>query len=175
MLTSVSSLLSTGYSLENAIIESQKEVYALHGDCLMTRELDRMLSQLSIHIPIEHIFRDFAIRTDINEIKTFSQILSIAKQTGGDLIHIIFQTSASISSNINIRTQINTALSGKKFELYIMAIMPLIIMVYVSMTQPGFFEPMYHNIGGIIIMSICLFMYILSIFLGYKIVSIKHR
>ena len=174
-LVSVSSLLSTGYSLENAIVESRKEILSIHGDCLMIRELDRMISQLLIHIPTEEIFKNFSLRTDIDEIKTFSQILSIAKQSGGDLIHIIFSTSSSISSRVNIRTEINTTLSGKKFELYIMAIMPVIIMIYVSFTQPGFFTPMYHNLVGIIILTICLVMYILAVVIAYKILSIEDR
>lgn len=175
MLTSVSSLLSTGYSLENAIVESRKEVLSIHGHCLMTGELDRMISQLRIHIPVENIFRDFALRTDVDEIKTFSQILSIAKQSGGDLIHIIFSTASSISSRVNIRIEINTALSGKKFELYIMAVMPVIIMVYVKLTQPGFFDPMYHNIGGIVLMTVCLAIYICAIIMAYRIISIKDK
>lgn len=174
-LTSVSSLLSTGYSLENAIIESRKELLSIHGDCLMIRELDRMISQLLIHIPVEDIFKDFSLRTDIDEIQTFSQILTIAKQSGGDLIHIIYSTSVAITTRVNIRHEINTILSGKKFELYIMAIMPASIMIYVSFTQPGFFNPMYHNIFGVIIMTICLGLYITSIVLAYKILSIEDR
>lgn len=141
----------------------------------MIRELDRMISQLLIHIPAEEIFKEFSLRTDIDEIKTFSQILSIAKQSGGDIIHIIFSTSSSISSRVNIRMDINTILSGKKFELYIMAIMPVIIMIYVSITQPGFFNPMYHNLVGIILMTVCLVMYVASVVLAYKILSIKDR
>lgn len=175
LLTSVSSLLSTGYSLENSILEARKELYAIHGNSLIVRELDRMSSQLLIHIPAEQIFRDFALRTDIEDIKTFAEILSIAKQSGGDLIHILFTTASSISSKINIHTEINTAISGKKFELYIMAVMPPVIMVYVSLTQPGFFKPMYHNLSGIVIMSLCLCVYILAVFLAYKIISIKDK
>ena len=173
-LTSISSLLSTGYSLENAIMESRKELFSIHNDCLMIRELDRMISQLLIHVPPETVFKEFSVRTDIDEIKTFSQILSIAKQSGGDLIHIIFTTSSSISSRVNIRMEINTALSGKKFELYIMALMPIVIMIYVSFTQPGFFTPMYHNLIGIVIMTACLATYITALIIAYKILSIKN-
>ena len=172
MITSVSSLLATGYSLENAIVESRKEIISIHGDSLMLRELDRMISQLLIHVSPEHIFKDFAMRTDIDYIKTFSQILSIAKQSGGDLIHIIYTTTSSISSSIDIRTEINTALAGKKFELYIMAFMPLIIMLYINLTQPGFFSPVYHNIAGIAIMTACLVIYGVSIAIAYKILDI---
>lgn len=173
-LTSLSSLLSTGYSLENAIMESRRELFSMHGDCVMTRELDRMVSQLLIHISPETIFRDLSARTDIDEIKTFAQILSIAKQSGGDLIHIIFTTSSSISSRINIRIEINTALSGKKFELYIMALMPIAIMIYINITQPGFFMPMYHNITGIIIMTVCLIVYLIALAAAYRILSVEH-
>lgn len=173
LLTSVSSLLSTGYSLENSIIEARKELISIHGNCLMVRELDRMSGQLLIHIPTEQIFRDFALRTDIEDIKTFAEILAIAKQSGGDLVHIIFTTTSSISSRFNIRMEINTAISSKKLELYIMAAMPLIIMIYVSLTQPGFFKPMYHNISGIVIMSICLLVYVLAVYIAYRIISIK--
>lgn len=173
-LTSVSSLLSTGHSLENAIMEAKKELLSMHSDCIMTRELDRMLGQLLIHIPPEAIFRDFARRTDIDEIKIFSQILSIAKQSGGDLIHIIFTTTGSISSRINIRLEIDTALSGKKFELYIMAVMPVVIMLYINLTQPGFFNPMYHNLVGIIIMTVCLAVYISAIAIAYRILAIEN-
>lgn len=172
-LISVSSLLSTGYSLENAIMESRKELLSIHNDCLMTRELDRIIGQLHLHMSPEAIFMELSQRTDIDEIKTFSQILSIAKQSGGDLIHIIFTTSSSISSRINIRIEINTALSGKKFELYIMALMPVIIMLYINLTQPGFFNPMYHNIIGIIIMTACLLMYMGAIVMAYRILSVE--
>ncbi len=141
----------------------------------MIRELDRMISQLLIHIPVEDIFKDFSLRTDIDEIQTFSQILTIAKQSGGNLIHIILSTSVAITTRVNIRSEINTILSGKKFELYIMAIMPVSIMLYVSFTQPGFFNPMYHNVFGVIIMTICLGLYIASIALAYKILSIEDR
>lgn len=172
-LTSLSSLLSTGYSLENAIVESRKELLSVHGDCLMARELDRMTGQLLIHVAPEAIFKDFSQRTDIDEIKTFSQILSIAKQSGGDLIHIIFSTSSSISSRVNIRIEISTALSGKKFELYIMAMMPVAIMIYINFTQPGFFSPMYHNLIGIIIMTACLIVYAAAVAMAYKILSVE--
>ena len=97
-INAISSLLSTGYSLENAICESRKEIVSLYSDSLMACEIGQMTKMLLIHIPVEDIFGEFALRTDINDIKNFSAVLNIAKKSGGDLISIISSTSSSISS-----------------------------------------------------------------------------
>lgn len=174
MLTSVSGLLATGFSLENAIIEAEKEIFSLYGASLMYRELDMMINKMKVNIPVEEVFADFANRTDIEAIHTFSQILSISKQTGGDLRSIIFSTTTNISSQIDIRMEIETHLAGKKYELYIMSAMPPIIMAYIKLTQPGFFNPVYHNVLGVIVMSFCLFVYVIAVIMAYKILSIKY-
>lgn len=170
-INAISSLLSTGYSLENAICESRKEIVSLYSDSLMACEIGQMTKMLLIHIPVEDIFGEFALRTDINDIKNFSAVLNIAKKSGGDLISIISSTSSSISSNIEIQREIDTNLAEKRHELLVMSIMPMIIMVYINFSQPDFFKPVYHNIVGIVLMSFCLILYFFAIFCAYKIVN----
>lgn len=170
-INAVSSLLSTGYSLENAITESKKELVSVHGDSLITMEVEQMTKKLLIHVPPEEIFNDFASRTDINVIRNFSEVINIAKRSGGDLISIIMSTSLSISSHIDIQREIETNLSEKKHELFVMSAMPFIIMIYITLSQPGFFEPVYHNAAGIIIMSLCLIIYAAAIFYAYRIIK----
>lgn len=170
-INTISSLLSTGYSLENAIAESRKELYSIHGNSIIITELDQMIKKLALHISPEEIFTDFASRTDIEDIKNFAEILSIAKQTGGDLIHIILSTSSSISARIELRRDIDTAISGRKYELLVMSFMPILIMLYIKLTQPDFFNPVYGNMAGIMIMSLCLIIYGSAIVSGCKIIS----
>ena len=133
-----------------------------------------MSHKIMLHIPAETLFTDLANRTDIHHIQTFSQILTIATKSGGNLIQIIMSTTSSISSQIEIHREIDTALSGKKYELYIMAVMPLLIILYIKFTQPGFFNPVYDNLLGSILMFICLLFYMLATYLAYKIITNIH-
>lgn len=167
----ISSLLSTGYSLENSIIESVKELHSLYPGSYMEDEAKLMVHKIMLHIPPDLLFKDFAERTDIDPIKTFSEILSIASKSGGNLIDIILSTTSSIRMQIDIRREIDTALSGKKYEFIIMSIMPILIMIYIKFTQPGFFNPVYGNLLGALLMFICLCFYMLAIYLAYKILS----
>lgn len=173
-LSIISTLLSTGYSIENAIIESKKELAILYPKSYILTEIQKMCNNLMIHIPPNIIFKDLASRCDISHIKTFSEILNIASKSGGNLIQIILSTTSSITTQIDIYREIDISLAGKKYEFFIMAIMPIIIMIYIKLTQPGFFNPIYNDIVGNILMLICLCFYGLAIYIGYKIISNIH-
>ena len=47
-----------------------------------------------------------------------------------------------------------------------MNIVPVGIMVYISVTSKGFFDIMYGNILGILVMSFCLIVYVATIILA---------
>ena len=157
MLHSISASLNSGYSIENTIKEAYTEMVILYGrNSYICNELDLMLKKLAINIPIEKIFSDFSIRSQCNDILMFSQILTIAKRNGGD-----------------INREIATVLSSRKYEQNIMSLMPVVIMSYIRLSSDGFFEPVYHNITGILIMSLCLILYLLAIVIGLKFSAVK--
>jgi tight adherence protein B len=55
----------------------------------------------------------------------------------------------------------------------IMNMMPFFIMAYISLTGRGYFDVMYHNLPGIIVMSVCLIVYIFSYLWGVRIFAVK--
>lgn len=175
-LFSLNSSLTSGYALENAIYESMCELETLYGKkSFIYREVNLMCNKIKLNFPLEVILDDFAIRSGLADIHTFSEVITLVKKNGGDMIKVIKNASESIGEEISLKNQINTMVSSSKYELYIMAIFPLIIIIYVDFTQPGFFEPLYHNLFGIIIMSICLAIYFASIFLANKILKFTRR
>lgn len=167
----ISTLLSTGYSLENAILESSKEISILYPKSYILDEVQKMSNKLMLHMPPDILFKDLANRCDINHIKTFSEILTIASKSGGNLIQIILSTASSITTQIDIYREIDVAIAGKKYEFFIMTIMPIVIMIYIKVTQPGFFDPIYNSLTGGFLMLICLCFYALAIYIGYKIIT----
>ena len=54
-----------------------------------------------------------------------------------------------------------------------MSIVPFGIITYLKLTSSDFICNLYGNMLGIIVMSICLFMYFVSVLLANKIVDIK--
>lgn len=56
-------------------------------------------------------------------------------------------------------------------ELGIMKIMPFGILLYIDMGNPGYFDSLYHNLTGAVIMTGCLGVYLGAYLLGERIMK----
>ncbi len=172
-ISSMSSSLNSGNSFEHAVWDAYLEIRCLYSaNCYMAIELDAICKKLRLSIPVEEAFNDFALRADIDDVSTFCEILSLAKRGGGNIISIINTSIVTICEKIDIHRDITTKIAAKKFEHNIMCFMPMLIMLYLDTTSDGFFIPLYHNIPGIIFMTICLVIYVSAIFIAHKIIHI---
>lgn len=175
-LFSLNTSLTSGYALENAISESLVEIENLFGKkSYMFFEVSLMTAKLKLKIPLEEILQSFSDRSGLNDINTFSEVITLVKKNGGDMINVIKNASETIGEEISLKNQISTAVSSSKYELYIMAVFPLIIIKYVDFTQPGFFTPLYHNLFGIIVMTIALSIYFSSLVIANNILRFTRR
>ncbi|MBE5937620.1 MAG: hypothetical protein E7265_06275 [Lachnospiraceae bacterium] len=169
----LSSALSAGYSLENAIFESVKELslmYTAQEDIM--RELKHICKGIEVNKPVEHLFLELSKKTDIAHIKTFADMVVIAKRSGGNLVAIVRQTIDVLHSKRNMITEIKTMIAAKRYECRLMNLLPLMMLVFLSVSSPGYLDPLYGNLMGIIVMTICLVIYGVSVVISNAIMSI---
>lgn len=168
------SSMAAGYSIENAFREAYTEMRMQYGaDGLMTEELRYMNSCLSLNIPLEQFLHDFANRSGLEDVRSFCEVFVFAKRSGGDFIQIIHLTAARISEKNELMEAIQTEISGKRMEQKLMNFMPLFILLYVDFSFGGYLDGMYHNVFGILVMTVCLAAYIGAYLLSEKIMSIQ--
>jgi len=160
VILSVSANLQAGYSVENAFHEAYKDIMLLFGkECVMAKELRLMIRKLENNEQLENVLLNLAKRSGVQDIRDFADIFQIAKRGGGDMRAIIANTSDIIGGKQEVRREIETVVSEKKLEQQIMRIIPFFIIFYISITTKGYFESLYHNILGWIVMSVSLVVY----------------
>ena len=71
-----------------------------------------------------------------------------------------------------MRETIRLLSAAKKYEQDIMNMVPIGIIFYIRMTNPGYFDSLYHNLFGIIVMTAALFVYVGAYLLSEKILEI---
>ncbi len=159
-ILSLSAALNAGYSIENAFAEAIKDLHLLYDEgSYIIPEFEYILYQLQMNQTIESAIEEFAKRSGVEDICNFSEVITTAKRTGGNLIKIIRTTGRNIGDKIEIKREIKTLITAKKFEAKIMNVIPLGIILYMLVTSPGFLAPLYHNLMGMIIMTIALIAY----------------
>ena len=170
----VASSMTAGYSIENAFREAYAEIRIQYGEhALMTEELRYIKSCLSLNVPLEQLLYDFANRSGLEDVRSFCEVFVFAKRSGGDFIQIIRLTTTRISEKNELMNAIRTEISGKKMEQKIMNLMPLFILLYVDVSFGGYLDGMYHNVFGILVMTVCLALYLAGYLLSEKITQIR--
>lgn len=103
----------------------------------------------------------------------FAEIFLIAKRNGGSMTEILSVTADTIEQKTAVDKEIEVLLSSRKMEQKIMNAVPFFIIFYISLTSKGFFDVLYHNPAGILIMTICLAVYLAAFIISRKIVEIE--
>jgi len=166
--------LRSGYSMENAVRTSSRELKALWGENAdVVREWNVMAARLSVSMTIEEAFREFAARTHVEEIISFSEVFSVVKRTGGQIGEAIAGVISVLQDGFAIEEQIETMVSAAKFEQKVMDIMPLGILLYVRLSAPDLVAGLYEGIAGRLIMTACLAVYIGAYLWAEKITDIR--
>lgn len=171
-ILSVSASLQAGYSVENAFLESVQDMAMMFGEeSFICRELSWIHRGLVMNITLEDVLSDLGSRSGSEEIQEFSEVFSIAKRNGGNIPGVIRSAEEVIRRRVEMEEEIRTQMAARKLEQKIMNVMPFGIMIYIEVSSPGYFDALYHNPTGIIIMSACLAAYLFACGLSQRILD----
>lgn len=170
----VSAGMQAGRAAENAFLEVEKEIRTLYGkDCEMAKELALLRKGLKNQFPLEELLRSLGERSHVEEIRDFTEVFAAAKRLGGNLREIIGRTAQMTQQRIEVEREIETLLSAKKYEQKVMVWIPFLLFGYMQISSPGFFDILYHNAAGILVMSVCLLLYLSACALGERFMDIR--
>ncbi len=173
-MNSLLTALKAGYSCENAFRAAQEEMEIFFGSrSEIVKELGKIVGGLDSNVPLEELLWRFAEESGSDEIRDFAEIFAIARKSGGNMPEILQRTIAQIQNRMDVEREIGVLVSSKRLEQTIMDIVPFGIIAYIGLTSRGFFDVLYHNPAGILVMTACLFAYLFAFALSEKIVAIK--
>lgn len=173
-ILAVSTALNAGYSIENAFIEAYHDMHKMYGeDAAITKEYHTIVLRLRDNEQIETVIKDFARRSEIEDINDFATVFESAKHIGGDMTNIIKKAAANISEKIDVKREIETSMSSRKMELKIMTVVPFCILLYLQASSSDFISVLYHNPAGCVVMTLALAIYLCGILLAEKIINIE--
>lgn len=159
--------LQVGYSLEQAVGEAKKGMLTTgekENDFLQA--ITRMQRKMQLGTPVEEAFSLWAAEAKCEDIRDFSEVLFLAKRTGGAVQQVIGNTERMIRDKQDTMRYIQSVLHSREYEAKIMKLMPFAMLLYLQVFMPGFLDPLYHNTAGICVMSVALGVYLVLCYLA---------
>lgn len=174
MLISLNNAVQAGYSLDNALTETYKDMlYFYQNDSLIVKELAYIRAGMRNGRTIEEMMEDFGERSKTEDIMDFANVLAVGKKSGGNMNEIIKSGISVIEEKIDTKQKIQTLLSARKLEAKIMSGIPFFIILYIGSTSKGYFDTLYQTLGGHLFMTVCFFVYLTAVYLSERIVDIE--
>lgn len=169
-LLAVAASMRAGYAVENAFTDSMADMRSMFGEgCAMEQELKLLRQGLGNNIPLETLLAAMGQRRCLEEMQEFAEVFVIAKRNGGSIPVMIDAACNSISRRLAVEEEMETLLSARKLEQRVMNAMPFMIVWYVEISNPGYFDMLYGNLTGAVLMTICLGVYLAAYVLSEKI------
>ena len=159
-LNALIATLQTGRSLENAFIEATKDLRRYtEKDTPLVLELKKICVKISLGEPMEKMLTEFSRRSYLEELEYFSEVFSIGKRSGGNIVAIMKNTIRMLQERMEAEEEIATTITEKKLEFQLMTIIPLVIILYLRMGAGNLIHSLYENVTGVCVMTVCLAIY----------------
>ncbi|MDE5885114.1 MAG: hypothetical protein K2H29_08600 [Oscillospiraceae bacterium] len=169
-LESLSNSYTVGKNAINAFESAYTDMVAEHGkDAYITQEVQLICTAYRNQgIEIKDLLTDFAQRSGIDDILSFSGVFAVSTELGGDVGKAVREARDMINDKVEIELEIQTMVTGQKNQLNILAIMP-IVMSLLTRT----FESDSTSTAVIAVKISALVLFVLAYWIGTKIVDIK--
>lgn len=156
----VSTGQKAGYSAENAFLSSYQDMKNLYGaESTVCKMLKILKTGRENNIEFSVLWHQMGHQAGIAEIQEFASVYEISGKSSGNMASVMEKTADIIVRKLETEKEIEVLLSARKLEQKIMNTMPFLIMLYIGITSPGYFDGLYHRLGGILIMTLCLAVY----------------
>lgn len=175
MLYSLSSSLSAGKSVESAFRDVLKDLSIIYPspETPIIREVEYIVKKVELNETIEEALADFARRSHLEDIENFVDVFQTCKRSGGNIVEVIKSTSDIINDKIEIKQEIGTLLSERKFEQKVLNIMPIAMVLLLSTTASDYIAPVFVRIEGRIAMTIAIVLFLIAYVIAEKIMKIE--
>lgn len=84
--------------------------------------MERIGVQIRLQIPVGELFAELGQRSQVEDIRNFAEVLTIARRMGGPLDKILENTERTIRERVETRKEIDAAQAAKKYEQQIMSL-----------------------------------------------------
>lgn len=165
--TLMSNALSSGstltQSLEHAVKESRPPI---------KDELQVVVEQIGIGIPLDEALEDLQRRIRIPELDTVIAALLIQRRAGGNLAQLLGQATEIVREKIKLRNDLMVQTAQTRFSGKVVGLLPVVVIAGILLIDPTYIQPLFSTALGLVLLTVAAIGEILGFVLINKILAI---
>ncbi|CAN5552821.1 type II secretion system F family protein [soil metagenome] len=139
-ITLIANALRAGASFLQAI-----EMVVRETQPPISTEFQRVIREVNLGLPFEQALNNMVRRVRSEDLELMATAINIQHQVGGNLAEILDSIAFTIRERIRIKGEIRTLTAQQRLSGYVVAGLPIFLILILSVIAPKFMEPMFFN------------------------------
>jgi len=159
------------------------ELIAKEMDDPISKELSRMLREVSLGATIEQALINMGRRLNCDDLDIVVSAYLVQKDVGGNLTEVTEKVAETIRERLRIQGDIKVLTAQGRFSGYVVGLMPVVFTILILMVKPDYFKVMFGEpkmfffgmewpLGALILIGTALWE-LVGVYWIYKTISIK--
>jgi tight adherence protein B len=160
--------LQAGYSLPQAMDTVVREARAPIGT-----EFNRALVEARLGVPPEEALEGIARRTRSRDFSWIVMAIKIQKDVGGNLAELLGNVAETLRERERLRRQVSALSAEGRLSGIILAGLPIVFTVYLTLVRPDYLEPMVTTRMGLTLLAMGLILLIVGAVWMSRVVKVQ--
>jgi tight adherence protein B len=164
----VASALRSGHSLPGAlavVVESASEP--------MKSEMQRVVADEQLGIPIEKSLLVVADRMDSRDVEQLALVAELQRQAGGNAAEVVDRVADSVRERFDLKRLIQTLTMQGRMSRWIVSALPIGIVLLLQVENPHYLHPLLESTAGKVVFGLAAAWAVAGSFVIKRIVEIE--
>jgi tight adherence protein B len=139
-ITLIANALRSGASFLQAI-----ELVVRETQPPMSTEFNRVIREVNLGLPFEQALSNMVRRVRSEDLELMATAITIQHQVGGNLAEILDSIAFTIRERVRIKGEIRTLTAQQRMSGYVVAALPIFLILVLSVIAPSFMQPMLQS------------------------------
>ena len=137
------------------------------------KEFKKIGMEISLGLDMETAFKRFSDRINLSEAVYLTASISVLNKTGGNIIKVFNSIEKTIFNRKKLEQEFKALTSSSKLIMYVLIIVPIAFVVFISLINKDYFKVLFNNPLGIALLFIILIIYITYIVVVRKVMKVR--
>ena len=165
-------IMNNSFKSGRSIIETI-DIVSWELDGPLQEEFKKMKNDLDYGLDLENVFERFEERVKLKEVGYITSSLMILNKTGGNIVSVFSSIEKTVFNNKKLHDELNNLTKASRALYHILVIMPFVLGMVIYFLDSEYFNPLFSNPMGIIVILVITILYVSYVLVVSKIIKLK--
>jgi tight adherence protein B len=136
------------------------------------RELRRAVMDERIGVPLDEALGRVTVRMRSEDFAHVAMVATLQRETGGNTAEVVDLVTDTVRDRLDLRRMVSSLTAQGRLAGVILSALPVLLLIAISVIDPKYVHPLFHNTIGVIALAVSGFMVLLGGLAIRKIITI---